>query len=57
LPCNVIVYDADDGGTVVSAVDPDSMLGIVRDNAAMTEVARDARTRLERVILAVERAV
>jgi len=57
LPCNVIVYDADDGGTVVSAVDPDSMLGIVRDNAAMAEVARDARTRLERVIAAVERAV
>lgn len=46
LPCNVIVYDADDGGTVVSAVDPDSMLGIVGENAAMAEVARDARARL-----------
>lgn len=57
LPCNVIVYDAGEGGTVVSAVDPDSMLGIVGDNAAMAEVARDARARLERVIAAVGRAV
>ena len=57
LPCNVIVYDADEGGTVVSAVDRDSMLGSVRENAAMAEVARDARARLERVIATVGRAV
>lgn len=55
LPCNVIVYDADEGGTVVSAVDPNSMLGIVGDNAAMAEVARDAHARLERAISAVGR--
>ncbi len=54
LPCNVIVYAADDGGTVVSAIDPQSMLGVVGDNAAMAEVARDARARLERAIAAID---
>jgi uncharacterized protein (DUF302 family) len=55
LPCNVIVYDADEGGTVVSAIDPKSMLGIVGENAAMAEVARDAHARLERAISAIGR--
>jgi len=31
------------------------MLGVVRDNDTMAEVARDARARLERVIAAVGR--
>ena len=53
LPCNVIVYDADEGGTVVSAIDPASMLGVVGESAAMAEVARDARARLERAISAI----
>jgi len=33
---------------VVSAIDPESMLGIVGENAAMAEVARDAWARLEK---------
>jgi uncharacterized protein (DUF302 family) len=52
LPCNVIVYDADDGGTIVSAIDPNSMLGVIGENAAVSEVARDARARLERALRA-----
>lgn len=53
LPCNVIVYDAGDGRSRVAAVDPDAMLGVVGENAAMAEVARDARARLERAIAAI----
>lgn len=53
LPCNVIVYEAADGTSVVSAVDPDSMLSVVGDNAAVAEVARDAKQRLERALQAI----
>jgi uncharacterized protein (DUF302 family) len=54
LPCNVIVYDAGGGKTVVAAVDPDAMLSIVGENAAVAEVARDARHRLEAAIRSIE---
>ncbi len=47
LPCNVIVYE-DDGGSVVSIVDPITMLGVV-ENPDLEPIAREARARLERV--------
>ena len=47
LPCNVIVYE-EDGGSVVSIVDPISMLGVV-DSPALKPVADEAGARLERV--------
>lgn len=47
LPCNVIVYEVDARNSVVSAVDPNSMLELVGDNQLVREVARDARKRLE----------
>jgi uncharacterized protein (DUF302 family) len=47
LPCNVIVY-AVNGGSVVSIVDPISMLDVVA-NPDIQPVADEARTRLERV--------
>ena len=50
LPCNVIVYERDDGQCVVAAVNPDSMLGVVGDNPVVAEVARDARSRLQRAL-------
>lgn len=50
LPCNVIVYAQPGGRTVVAAVDPDAMLSVVGENAAVAEVGRDARQRLQRVI-------
>ena len=53
LPCNVIVYESDDGKCVVAAVDPDSMLGVVGDNPVVAEVARDARSRLQRALEAI----
>lgn len=51
LPCNVIVYESEEGA-VVSAVDPDEALGIVR-NESLAEVAKEARRRLQRAVEAV----
>ena len=48
LPCNVIVYE-ENGGSVVSIVDPLSMLSVV-GNPELEPVADEARTRLQRVI-------
>jgi uncharacterized protein (DUF302 family) len=50
LPCNVIVYE-EDGGSVVSIVDPQSMLGVVQ-NPELDLVAGEARSRLQRVVAA-----
>jgi uncharacterized protein (DUF302 family) len=49
LPCNVIVYEAGDGKTTVSAVDPIQMLASEGDEA-MRPVAEQARQKLQRVI-------
>ncbi|MBE2238763.1 MAG: DUF302 domain-containing protein [Caldilineaceae bacterium] len=52
LPCNVIVFeDEQQGGSIVSLVDPLAMMGFV-DNPALAPVAQDARTRLEKVAAA-----
>ena len=51
LPCNVIVYE-EDGGSVISIVDPLSMLGVVQ-NPELDRVADEARSRLERVVAAI----
>jgi len=48
LPCNVIVYEEGDG-SVVAAVDPLSLLGVL-DNPALREVAQEAERRLRRAI-------
>ena len=49
LPCNAIVYEREGGGSVVSIVDPISMLGVV-ESPELTPVAEEARARLQRVI-------
>ncbi len=53
LPCNVIVYQAD-GGSMVSIVDPISMLGVV-ESPGLDPIANEARARLQRVIEALGR--
>jgi uncharacterized protein (DUF302 family) len=54
LPCNVVVYEDDDqNGSVISIVDPISMLGMVI-NPNLDSVAREAHTRLQRVLVALE---
>lgn len=51
LPCNVIVYEADEPSkSVVAAVDAKAMLSVVGDNPKLNEVAQEVNDRLERVI-------
>ena len=51
LPCNVIVYEADDTNkSVVSAVDAKAMLSVIGNNATLDQVAIEVNERLQRVI-------
>lgn len=52
LPCNVVLRE-DGAATIVEAMDPAAVLGIV-EAAGIEPVAREARARLERVINALE---
>lgn len=54
LPCNVIVYEASPGHSVVSAMAPLAALGIVGDNAQLQAVAKEADTRLRAALKALE---
>ncbi len=49
LPCNVTVYKEGDG-SVVTAVDPVEMLGVLKGDTEAYAVAVEAKTRLQRVI-------
>ncbi len=51
LPCNVIVYEADDTNkSVISAVDAKAMLSVVGSNSTLDQVASEVNERLQRVI-------
>ena len=51
LPCNVIVYEADDTTkSVISAVDAKAMLSVVGSNSTLDQVASEVNERLQRVI-------
>ena len=51
LPCNVIVYEADDANrSVVAAVDAQAMLSVIEENAAMNAVATEVNEKLRRAI-------
>jgi uncharacterized protein (DUF302 family) len=49
LPCNVIVYRDDTDKTVVMVMDPVAALGVI-GNAELTEIARQVRAKMERVL-------
>lgn len=49
LPCNVIVYEGDDGKVVVAAMNPSAALGVV-GNPKIQSTADEVRARVERVI-------
>ncbi|MCB2229900.1 DUF302 domain-containing protein [bacterium] len=49
LPCNVIVYEIEEGTCMVAAVDPVTNLSIV-GNTALGPVAEEVRTRLKAVL-------
>lgn len=51
LPCNVIVYDAGGGKSVVAALDPIQALDMT-GNTRIRPVAEEARSRLERALAA-----
>ncbi len=55
LPCNVIVYDNQDGTTSVEAMDPEAALGIIGDDPAIAAVAREAKARLGKAVDALRR--
>lgn len=52
LPCNVVVYETDEGEVVVSAVDPQQLVGIA-DNPALDHIAEEVHERFDRVLSAV----
>jgi uncharacterized protein (DUF302 family) len=51
LPCNVIVYEANEAGkSVVAAINAKSMLSVVGENAALSAVANEVNEKLQRVV-------
>jgi len=56
LPCNVIVYEADPSSSVVAAMAPLAALGVVGDNPALADVAREADQRLRNALATLEAA-
>ena len=49
LPCNVVVYEADDGTSVLSAVNPMEAIGLFAGDE-FDEIAKDVGARLEKVL-------
>lgn len=57
LPCNVIVYETSPSSSVVAAMAPLAALGVVGDNVALAQVAREADTRLRQALASIESPV
>ena len=55
LPCNVVVYEAGPAESIVAAMAPLAALGVVGDNPALAEVAREADARLRAALAEIER--
>ena len=53
LPCNVVVRSQDESTTIVEAVDPEKMLDMSEQGAALNDVACDAKERLQKALAAV----
>ena len=53
LPCNVIVYEEEDGGCTVAALNPQQMMGFA-GNPALSPVALEAHERLWRALATIE---
>ena len=54
LPCNVIVYEDGPANSVVAAMAPLTMVGLVGDNSGVAAVAREADERLRRALRSLE---
>ncbi len=55
LPCNVVVYENDEGSSTVAAIDPEVQLGKV-GREDLVAVAREVKARLSRVLASIEAA-
>lgn len=54
LPCNVVVYEADQAGEcVIAAVDAQAMMSVVGESDEIKQVALDVNERLARVLASV----
>lgn len=49
LPCNVLVYEKDDGTVVISAMNPEAALRLV-GNPNIEDIAKEVRTRIEKAL-------
>jgi len=49
LPCNVVVQEAENGKTLVSAIDPIASMQAV-ENDSLGEIARQVKAKLQKVI-------
>lgn len=49
LPCNVLVYEKEDGQVVVSAMNPETALGLV-GSPDIKEIAEEVRKRIENAL-------
>ena len=56
LPCNVVVYDNGDGTSTIEVMDPEAALGPVGSNPELAAVAREAKSRLQQALDAVDSA-
>ena len=52
LPCNVTVFQGEDGATYVQAIKPEAMFGLIEADA-MQPIAREVGERLERAVAAI----
>lgn len=54
LPCNVVVYEADDpANSVVAVIDAEAMMSVVGESQAVLDVAAQVKDKLGRVINAI----
>lgn len=51
LPYNLVIYENDEGGCTVAAIDPEIAMSMI-ENPALALLAKEARERLERMIKA-----
>ncbi|MCH8287526.1 MAG: DUF302 domain-containing protein [Candidatus Marinimicrobia bacterium] len=50
LPCNVIVYEEEEGRTTVSILNPEIISEVAKDSAALKEVSSEAKSLLTKVL-------
>lgn len=51
LPCNVVVYEADEvGKSIIAAIDAKAMLSVVGSNPTLDSVASEVNEKLRRVV-------